>query len=46
MGKFAYGAKNHTYQRIDAIYRANIYLRYNNEGMMSMVITEPGSESG
>jgi len=43
--KFEKGAQNHTYQRIDAEYKVNVFLGYNDEGQMSMVITEPGKES-
>lgn len=43
--KFACGALTRTYQRIDADYRVNIFLGYNDDGHMSMVITEPGRET-
>lgn len=43
--KFERGVNNHTYQRIDSEYRVNIFLGYNDDGQMSMVITEPGKES-
>ncbi len=43
--KFAKGAQSHTYQRIDSEYRVNVFLGYNENGKMSMVITEPGKES-
>ncbi len=41
--KFKKGAENHTYQRIDSQYKTDIFLGYNDDGQMSMVITEPGS---
>ena len=40
--KFAQGAIAHTYQRIDKEYSSNIYLGYNEQGNMSMVIIEYG----
>ena len=40
--KFAHGAENHTYQRIDPCYKANIYVGYNDDGNMSFVIIEHG----
>ena len=40
--KFDKGEKNCTYQRIDPEYRVNIFLGYNDNGQMSMVITEFG----
>ena len=40
--KFEKGASSHTYQRIDADYRVNVFLGYNDKGQMSMVITERG----
>ncbi len=43
--KFEAGAKTHTYQRIDAEYKVNIFLGYNDEGLMSMVITENGVDT-
>ncbi len=43
--KFEKGAVYHTYQRIDSSYRVNIFLGYNDDGKMSMVITEPGKET-
>lgn len=42
--KFAKGAATHTYQRIDPDYLVNIYLGYNDDGQMSLVITEFGKE--
>ena len=42
--KFEKGVNLHTYQRIDSDYRVNIFLGYNEEGQMSMVITENGRE--
>lgn len=43
--KFELGKKSRTYQRIDAEYSVNIFLGYNEDGLMSMVITEDGIES-
>ncbi len=43
--KFAKGAVSRTYLRIDSEYRVNIFLGYNDDGKMSMVITEPGREA-
>lgn len=43
--KFARGASTKTYQRIDGEYRVNIFLGYNDDGQMSMVITELGKET-
>lgn len=43
--KFEAGAKSHTYQRIDADYKVNIFLGYNDDGYMSMVITENGVDA-
>ena len=43
--KFDAGSKNKTYQRIDADYKVNIFLGYNEDGYMSMVITENGVEA-
>lgn len=40
--KFKQGANNHTYQRIDSDYSVNFFLGYNDDGNMSMVLTEPG----
>ncbi len=40
--KFKKGADTHTYQRIDIDFKVNIFLGYNDNGFMSMVITEPG----
>ena len=40
--KFEKGALSHTYQRIDSDYKVDIFLGYNDEGQMSMVITENG----
>lgn len=42
--KFRNGADTHTYQRIDSNYKVNIFLGYNDNGNMSMVITEPGKK--
>lgn len=41
---FEKGAQSHTYRRIDSNYRVNVFLGYNEQGQMSMVITEPGKE--
>lgn len=43
--KFEKGAADRTYQRIDSEYKVDIFLGYNDEGKMSMVITEPGKET-
>ncbi len=43
--KFEMGAQNHTYQRVDPEYTVNIFLGYNDDGCMSMVITENGIEA-
>ena len=40
--KFSQGKESHTYQRIDKDYNVNIYLGYNDNGNMSMVLTEHG----
>ena len=40
--KFALGASNHTYRRIDAEYKTNIFVGYNDDGQMSLVIAEYG----
>ena len=40
--KFEQGIERHTYQRLDSDYKVNIFLGYNEDGKMSMVITEPG----
>ena len=45
LAKFKKGAENHTYQRIDSQYKTDIFLGYNDDGQMSMVITEPGTHS-
>ena len=42
--KFQKGAVDHTYQRIDSDYKVNIFLGYNDDGRMSMVITELGNK--
>lgn len=42
--KFKKGADTQTYQRIDVDYKVNIFLGYNEDGKMSMVITEPGKK--
>ncbi len=41
--KFNKGAVNHTYQRIDPECQVNVFLGYNDDGQMSMVITEFGN---
>ncbi len=38
--KFNIGRRSFTYQRVDAEYKTNIFLGYNEAGQMSMVITE------
>ena len=43
--KFDKGATNKTYTRIDSQYKVNVFLGYNEDGQMSMVITEPGKEN-
>lgn len=40
--KFQKGAATRTYQRIDIEYRVNVFIGYNPDGQMSMVITENG----
>lgn len=40
--KFQKGIETHTYQRIDSEYKVNVFLGYNPDGQMSMVITENG----
>ena len=40
--KFQKGAATRTYQRIDMEYRVNVFIGYNPDGQMSMVITENG----
>ncbi len=40
--KFQKGEDSNTYQRIDSYYKVNIFLGYNEDGQMSMVITEFG----
>lgn len=42
--KFARGAESHTYLRIDSEFRTNIFLGYNDDGQMSLVVAEPGRE--
>lgn len=42
--KFKNGIESHTYQRIDSDYKVNIFLGYNDDGKMSMIITENGKE--
>lgn len=43
--KFDKGSVNRTYTRVDSDYRVNIFLGYNEDGQMSMAITEPGRET-
>jgi len=43
--KFARGALSHTYIRVDREFKVNIFLGYNEEGHMSIVIAEPGKET-
>lgn len=40
--KFEKGIETHTYQRIDSDYKVNIFLGYNDDGKMSMILTEEG----
>lgn len=42
--KFEKGIEAHTYQRIDPDYKVNIFLGYNDDGQMSMILTENGKE--
>ncbi len=42
--KFEKGKVTHTYQRVDPGYKTDIFVGYNDDGMMSMVITENGKE--
>ena len=42
--KFERGIESHTYQRIDPDYKVNIFLGYNDDGKMSMILTEDGRE--
>ena len=42
--KFEKGIETHTYQRIDPDYKVNIFLGYNDDGKMSMILTENGKE--
>lgn len=42
--KFEKGIETHTYQRIDSEYKVNIFLGYNDDGKMSMILTEDGRE--
>jgi hypothetical protein len=42
--KFEKGIDTHTYQRIDPDYKVNIFLGYNDDGQMSMILTENGKE--
>lgn len=40
--KFEKGKESHTYQRIDPEYKTDIFVGYNSDGYMSLVITELG----
>ena len=40
--KFKQGVEQHTYQRVDSDYKVNVFLGYNEDGHMSMVMTEHG----
>jgi len=42
--KFESGKSSRTYRRIDPEYNVDIFLGYNENGQMSMVIAEPGKE--
>ena len=42
--KFDQGVETHTYQRIDSGYKVDIFLGYNDNGKMSMIITENGKD--
>lgn len=42
--KFAKGAETHTYLRIDSEFKVDIFLGHNEDGNMSMVISEHGKE--
>lgn len=43
--KFEAGRSGKTYRRIDPEYTVDIFLGYNEDGHLSMVITEPGKET-
>ena len=43
--KFARGEETHTYLRIDSEFKVDVFLGYNEDGHMSIVITEPGKET-
>lgn len=43
--KFDKGLANRTYIRVDSDYKVNIFLGYNEDGQMSIVITETGKEN-
>ena len=43
--KFGRGAETHTYLRIDSEFKVDIFLGYNDDGHMSIVIAEPGKET-
>lgn len=42
--KFSKGIDTRTYQRIDPEYKVNVFLGYNEDGKMSMILTENGKE--
>ena len=42
--KFNIGAKNNSYQRVDANFLVDIFVGYNEHGQMSMVVIEEGKE--
>lgn len=44
ISKFEKGEQSRTYQRIDSEYKVNIFVGYNNDGNMSLVITEYGKQ--
>ena len=43
--KCARGAETHTYLRIDSEFKVDVFLGYNDDGHMSIVIAEPGKET-
>ena len=43
--KFESGKIGRTYRRVDPDYKVDIFLGYNDDGQMSMVIAEPGKET-
>lgn len=42
--KFEKGIETHSYLRIDPDYKVNIFLGFNDDGQMSMILTENGKE--